>query len=46
MRDLYTYVGLKTFIADLFTGPVDVVDRAALRSSLKGAAEDDAIYAF
>lgn len=46
VRDLWSYVGLKTFIADLFIGPVDVVDRAALRSRLRAPAEDEAVYAF
>lgn len=30
--DIFEYVGLKTYIEDLFPGPVDVVDRAALKS--------------
>ena len=46
VRDRYTYVGLKTFIAELFTGPVDVVDRAALRSPVRAPAEGEAVYAF
>jgi predicted nucleotidyltransferase len=28
---LFEYVGLKRYIAELFPGPVDVVDREALR---------------
>lgn len=46
VRDVYTYVGLKTFIAEMFTGPVDIVDRGALRPHLRSPAEDDAVYAF
>jgi predicted nucleotidyltransferase len=46
VRDVYAYVGLKTYIADLFVGPVDVVDREALRSGLRTEAESDTVYAF
>jgi predicted nucleotidyltransferase len=37
---------LKTYIADLFGGPVAVVNREALRPHLRGLAEGDAVYAF
>jgi len=43
---VYAYVGLKNYIADLFTGPVDVVDREALKSYVRPAATADAAYAF
>ncbi len=46
VRDLYAYVGLKDYIAGLFNGPVDVVDRAALKPHVRPAATDDAVYAF
>jgi uncharacterized protein len=46
VRDIYTYVGLKNYIANLFTGPVDVINREALRPRLRGPAESDAVYAF
>ncbi len=46
VRDVYTYVGLKTFIAGMFTGPVDIVDRGALRPHPRSPAENDALYAF
>ena len=43
---VYDYVGLKEYIASLFQGPVDVVDRAGLKSYVRPAATADAIYAF
>jgi predicted nucleotidyltransferase len=46
VQDIYTYVGLKDFIADLFVGPVDVVDREALKPYVHPTAEGDAVYAF
>ena len=35
IRDVCTYVGQKIFIAEMFTGPVDIVDRGALRQHLR-----------
>jgi predicted nucleotidyltransferase len=46
VSDIYTYVGLKNYIAELFTGPVDVIDRGALKPHVRPPAEADAIYAF
>lgn len=43
---VYEYVGLKRFIASLFDGPVDVVDRDGLRPRLRPPAESEAVYAF
>ena len=43
---LFGYVGLKNYIAGLFDGPVDVVNRAALKPHVRPAATTDAIYAF
>ncbi len=43
---VFDYVGLKEYIADLFDGPVDVVNRDALKSHVRPAATADAIYAF
>ena len=43
---VYEYVGIKHYIASLFEGPVDVVDREGLRSYVRLAATVDAIYAF
>jgi predicted nucleotidyltransferase len=44
--DVYTYVGLKSYIAELFAEPVDVVDRAALKPYVRPPAESEAVYAF
>jgi predicted nucleotidyltransferase len=43
---VYEYVGLKEYIASLFDGPVDVVNRDGLKSYVRPAATADAIYAF
>ena len=43
---VYEYVGLKEYIASLFDGPVDVVNRDGLKPHVKPAATADAIYAF
>jgi uncharacterized protein len=43
---IYDYVRLKEFVASLFQGPVDVIDRAALKPHLKPPAARDAVYAF
>ena len=43
---VFEYVGIKQYIEQLFTGSVDVVDRAALKPHVRPSAESDAIYAF
>ncbi|HEY4925368.1 MAG TPA: nucleotidyltransferase domain-containing protein [Roseiarcus sp.] len=43
---VYDYVGLKDYIASLFEGPVDVVNREGLKSYVRPAATADAVYAF
>ena len=43
---VYEYVDLKEYIASLFDGPVDVVNRAGLKPYVRPAATVDAIYAF
>ena len=43
---VYEYVGLKRYIASLFDGPVDVIDRQALKPYVRPPAEGDAVYAF
>ncbi len=43
---LFDYVGLKEFIAGLFDGPVDVVNREGLKPYVRPAVTSDAIYAF
>jgi hypothetical protein len=44
--DLYGYVGITQYIADLFAGPVDVSDHAMLLGPVRRTAERDAVYAF
>jgi uncharacterized protein len=43
---IYEYMRLKSYVAGLFEGPVDVVDRDALKPYLRAPSERDAIYAF
>ena len=43
---VYDYAGLKEYIAGLFDGPVDVVNRDGLKAYVRPAATADAIYAF
>ena len=44
--DIFAYVELKDFIASLFTGPVDVVNKDALKPYVRPPATADSIYAF
>uniref|UniRef100_B0SXY5 DNA polymerase beta domain protein region n=1 Tax=Caulobacter sp. (strain K31) TaxID=366602 RepID=B0SXY5_CAUSK len=44
--DLYGYVGITQYIAELFSVPVDVSDRAMLIEPVRKTAERDAMYAF
>jgi uncharacterized protein len=44
--DAFAYAGLKRYIAGLFSGPVDVVNRDALKPHLRRPTASDAIYAF
>jgi predicted nucleotidyltransferase len=46
VQDVYAYVGLKNYIAQLFSDPVDVVTREALKPYVRPLAETDAVYAF
>lgn len=43
---VFNYAGLKDYIAGLFDGPVDVVNRDGLKPYIRPAATTDAIYAF
>ena len=40
------YVGIKEYIASLFDGDVDVINREALKPYVRPPAEGDAVYAF
>jgi hypothetical protein len=44
--DVFQYAGLRSYIEGLFPGPVDVIDREALKPHIRGRVADDAIYAF
>jgi uncharacterized protein len=44
--DAFEYAGLKMFIEGLFSEPVDIVNRHALKSHLRPFVLGDAIYAF
>lgn len=44
--DIFAYVELKDFIVSLFPGPVDVVNKAALKPHVRPPAVADSIYAF
>jgi predicted nucleotidyltransferase len=46
LQDVYSYVALKSYIAELFEEPVDVVDHDFLKPLVRPPAEDDAVYAF
>ncbi len=43
---VWDYAGLKEYIASLFEGEVDVIDREALKPYVAPAAVADALYAF
>lgn len=43
---VYEYVRIKEYIASLFDGPVDIVDREGLKPYVRPAATVDAVYAF
>ena len=44
--DAFEYAGLKMYIEELFIGPVDGVNRDALKPHLRSSITADAIYAF
>ena len=44
--DIFAYAGLKRYVAELFHGPVDVVNKAALKPYLRQPVSADAVYAF
>jgi uncharacterized protein len=43
---VFDYAGVKDYISSLFDGPVDVIDRDALKPHLRAPAARDAVYAF
>ncbi|MDI4667404.1 nucleotidyltransferase domain-containing protein, partial [Xanthobacter autotrophicus] len=46
VRDVYDYVGVTGFIADLFPIRVDVANRDGLKDRIRERAERDALVAF
>ena len=43
---VWEYAGIKAYIASLFDGPVDVVNREGLKPYVRPTVTSDAIYAF
>jgi uncharacterized protein len=43
---IYDYIRFKEYVASLFQGRVDVIDRAALKPHLQAPSARDAVYAF
>ncbi len=43
---VYDYIRFKEYVASLFEGPVDVIDRAALKPHLRAPTAQNAVYAF
>src|ERR1044072_2448995 len=43
---IYEYLRLKEFVASLFDGRVDVIDRDALKPHLRAPSARDPVYAF
>lgn len=43
---IYEYVAVQKFVASLFEGPVDVVDREGLKPHLRAPSGRESIYAF
>jgi len=44
--DLFGYVGITHYLADLFPVHVDVSNRSSLKAHVRPSAERDAVYAF
>jgi uncharacterized protein len=44
--DIFAYAGLKRYVAELFEGHVDVVNKEALKPYLRQPVSADAVYAF
>lgn len=44
--DIFAYAGLKRYVAELFKGRVDVVNKEALKPHLRQPISADAVYAF
>ena len=44
--DLFDYIGITHYLADLFPARVDVANRSSLKPHVRSGAERDAVYAF
>lgn len=44
--DLYGYIGITHYLADMFPIPVDVANKSALKAHVRLGAERDAVYVF
>ncbi len=44
--DLFAYVGITHYLADLFPARVDVANKSSLKPHVRPSAERDAVYAF
>lgn len=44
--DLFEYIGITHYLADLFPAHVDVANRSKLKPHVRPSAEHDAVYAF
>jgi uncharacterized protein len=44
--DIFAYAGLKRYVAGLFSGSVDVINKDALKPHLRQPVSADAVYAF
>jgi predicted nucleotidyltransferase len=44
--DLFEYVAITQYLADMFPQRVDVANRTSLKALVKPSAERDAVYAF
>jgi uncharacterized protein len=43
---IYDYMRFNEYVASIFQGPVDVIDRAGLKPHLRAPSGRDAVYAF
>nr|WP_284701179.1 nucleotidyltransferase domain-containing protein [Rhodoplanes tepidamans] len=44
--DVFQYVGLKSYIEEMFPAPVDVVDRETIKPIIRDSVTRDSVYAF
>lgn len=44
--DVFAYANLRQYVSDMFSRPVDVIDRDCLKPELRESVPGDAVYAF